>query len=619
MPRLSIFLATIALAALGGCAASPTAMREAAVAPTPRAAARAERIEGVRFTVRTGAAIRGRPLVHAGLLVFGSNDGHVYAVDARSGVERWRRQTGGAVASSAAASGDRLYIASRDGYLYCLAAPDGSVRWRHRFGAELGAQNYWDHLLSSPVVRDGRVYIGGGDGTLVALDAGSGALQWRFDAGARIRSTPAVHGGLVVVGTMAGQVIAVDATSGRERWRFATDGAAHSFADQGNDTTSVFASPTVAGALVTIGGRDGQLYALDLATGKLAWRSTHDGSSWILSTAFDGATVYVGSGSALIVQAADPATGAERWRFRTRGAVFASITIADDTLLFSDLAGVLHAVDRRSGTAQWQFPLGSPSFATPVVADGIVYAASDSGVLVALDVAPTPATALAPARRIVAWEGAKSPAAYGWFRNGVDLAILGQLKGAGYEQMAPAALADFIAAFVAESAPARAPSVVVFADNRIPAALSDASAGPAPIRRYLEAGGKVVLLGPNPVSYRTDEASGELVDIDTTWPERVFGVPHPPPPAANGYYVNRPTAAGARIGLRSSAIAYAAIAVQPGPGFTPLALDEFGHAGAWLQGYGGRPGSGLLQLALPRQQTADLSEAVTAIEYGIGW
>ena len=32
----------------------------------------------------------------------------------------------------------------------------------------------------------------------------------------------------------------------------------------------------------------------------------------------------------------------------------------------------------------------------------------------------------------------KSPAAYGWFRNGVDGAILGQLKGAGYEQVTAA-------------------------------------------------------------------------------------------------------------------------------------------------------------------------------------
>lgn len=623
MPRPFAFF-LIPLALLAGCTTGParTGLAGDGPAASDTAFERADRIDAVLFTFRVGAAIRTRPLVHRGAVYFGSADGNVYAIDAKSGVERWRHATGGAVVSSAAAGDELVYIASRDGQLYCFSASDGTVRWRYRFGAELGAQNYWDHVLSSPTVQGGRVFIGGGDGMLVALDAASGAVRWKFDAGARIRSTPAVAAGLVVVGTMAGHVVAVDAASGQARWSFATDGASHAFADQGNDTTSVFAAPTVAGALVTIGARDGQLYALDLATGKLAWRSTHDGSSWILSTAYDGSTLYVGSGSALIVQAADPATGVERWRFKTRGAVFSSITIARDTLLFSDFAGMLYAVDSRSGASRWQFPLGSRSFATPVVADGIVYAGSDSGVLVALSVAadaaaaPASPTVRAAPRRIVYREGAKSPAAYGWFRNGVDLAILGQLKGIGYEQMDAAALA----AFIATATTSRAPSVVVFADDRIPAELIDTGSGPAPIRRYLESGGKVALLGPNPAIYQTDAKTGELMAIDHAAPEKVFGVRYPEPNIAAGFYVNRPTAAGQAIGLRANAIGF--LAVDPrrqDDRFTALALDEFGKASAWLQGYGGRPGTGLLQLTAARQDAVDLSELEAAIDCGVGW
>jgi outer membrane protein assembly factor BamB len=616
-PALFLLLASLALVA--GCAVAPGPMRDAGAA-NGNVAEGVDRIEGVRFTFRTGGAIRTRPLVHAGSVFFGSADGNVYAIDARSGAERWRHTTGGAVVSSAAASDGSVFIASRDGQLYCFAVADGTVRWRHRFAAELGAQNYWDHVLSSPTLQDGRVYIGGGDGQLVALDAASGALLWRYDVGARIRSTPAVGAGLVVVGTMAGRVVAVDAASGRERWTFATDGAAHTFADKGNDTTSVVAAPTIAGALVTVGARDGHLYALDLATGRLAWRTTHDGSSWILSTAYDGSTLYVGSGSALIVQAADPASGAERWRFKTLGAVFSSITIARDTLLFSDFAGMLYAIDSRTGASRWQYPLGARSFATPTVADGIVYAASDNGVLVALSVARDAAPPPLPApRRIVYWEGAKSPGAFGWFRNGVDLALLGQLKGAGYEQMSAAALAAFMAEAAAGGS-ASAPSVVVFADNKIPAGLADTSAGPAPIRKYLAAGGKVALLGPNPVIYQTDADSGELVAIDHATPEKVFGVRYPEANIAAGFYLNRPTAAGRAMGLQANAIGFLAVdPQQQGDRFTALALDEFGKASAWLQGYGGRRGTGLLQLTAPRQDAADLSELQAAIEFGIGW
>jgi len=611
MPRNHLLLLALALALVSACASPP---RDVAVAAA--SSERAERIDRVLFAFRSDGPIRTTPLVRGGVVYFGSGDGKLYAVDARSGVERWRFASGGPVMSSAAWDAGRVYFASRDDHLYCLDGRSGALLWRHRFAADLGAQNYWDYHLSSPVVVAGRVFIGGGDGHLVALDAASGQVIWSRDLGARIRSTPAVRDGTVVVGTTAGRVVAVDAASGMPRWSFASDGAAHTFADKGNDTTSIVASPTLAGGRLAIGARDGNFYAIDFATGSLAWRTSHDGSSWIPTAAFDGTTIYVGSGSALIVQAVDPASGAERWRFKTKGAIFGGIAIAGETLLFSDFSGTLYAIDRRNGASRWQFPMGGRSLATPVVADGVVYAASDTGVLFALEAAATPTPATTAARRVVYSEGMKSAAAYGWFKNGVDAAVVAQLKGAGYEQLGAAELA----AFIATDAPPSTRSVVVFADNKIPAELTDGAGSAAPIRRYLDRGGKVVLLGPNPVIYKTDRATGELTEIDHTAPLAVFGVRYPEPDIAGGFYASVPTPAGRAIGLRSFAIGYLPVdpAVQDAR-FSALALDEFGKASAWLQGYGGPPGTGLLQLALPRQDTSDLSELLAAIEFGVGW
>lgn len=609
MTRLTFLAATLPL--LTACIAPAEATRPVTANGTGDAAW----VGAIRFTFRTGGPIRSAPAVGAGVVYLGSGDGKLYAIDAKTGAERWRFATGGPVMSSPALAAGRVFASSRDGFLYALAAADGALVWRHRFGAELGMQNYWDYALSSPTLRGDVLYIGGGDGHLYAFDAASGRVRWSFDAGARIRSTPAVAAGLVVVGTMDGRVVAVDSASGVLRWSFATDGAAHAFADKRNDTTSVFASPTIAGERVMVGSRDGNLYALELATGKLAWRSTHDGGSWILSTAFDGRTLYVGSGSALIVQAVDPATGLERWRAKTRGAVFSGIAIAGETLLFSDFSGALSAIDRRSGVLRWRFPLGGRALATPVVADGVVYAASDDGVLFALQTAPAPLPVETQPRRLVYEEGKKSAGAFSWFRSGIAAAVVGQLKAAGYEQPTSAALVELMSTGAASGER----SVVVFADNKIPAELVDTRGGPAPIRRYLERGGKVVLLGPNPVIYKTDAVTGELLDIDTTAPLAVFGIRYPAPNVANGFYASQPTAAGRAMGLRSFSIGYQPIELQQGERFTALALDEFGMASAWLMGYGGPPGTGLLQLSLPRQDVADLAEIQAAIEYGVGW
>ena len=609
----AIRVSMLLLVAIGAGLRVASAADVARVGGAERTADGAAWVERIRFSFQTGGPIRGTPIVYDGVLYVGSGDGFFYAIDATTGVLRWRRGTGGAVVSTAAAGAGSVYFSSRDGRLYSVRATDGALLWSHRFGRDLTPFNYWDYFLSSPTLVGTSVYIGSGDGHAYALDARSGRIRWTFDAGSRIRSTVVVRDGVVVFGTMDGHVYGLRQRDGSPLWKFATAGASKTFADEGNDTTSVFASPAASNGRVAIGGRDGQLYAIDLADGREAWHKTHDGSSWVLSATFDNSMVYSGSGSALFVEAADAATGATRWRFKTRGAVFSSLTVAGPSLLFADFSGTVHAVDKATGQPQWQFPMRGRSLSTPIVVDGTVYCASDSGVLFALAVAPKPPTRVEDARRIVYSEGAAPAGAFGWFQNGVDAALLAQLRAAGYEQLD----ARQLAAFMREQRPESPRSVVVFADNRIPQALADAGDGVAPVRGYLNAGGKVALLGPNPLAYVVDPASGALTDIDFSIPARVFDVRYPELRSIGGYYASSPTAAGKGMGLRSFSVGYPA--VDPDQALTPLALDEYGKASAWLKGYGGAEGSGLLQLALARQELPDIAELRAVIEYGVMW
>jgi eukaryotic-like serine/threonine-protein kinase len=614
LPALAL-CALLASHALAAAIEPPAMFRGDAAGSGVQHAPSAAWIASVRFTFDAGSPIRSSPVVRAGMLYVGASDGTLHALDAASGAPRWRFHAGGAISAAPAVDAAAVYVSSRDGFLRALDVRTGRERWRHRFGAPLGPDDYWDYTLSSPVLADGSLFIGGGDGRVVALDPANGHVRWQADVGARVRSTPAVHDGIVVFGALDGRVRALRERDGAPLWTFATDGAAHRFADAGNDTTSVVASPTIvaddAGGLVAVGGRDGQLYALDLHSGRLRWRLTHDGSSWMLATATDGRTLYVGGGSAAIVQAVDPATGVERWRARMRSAVFASLSLAGDTLLASDFSGDLAALDKASGRRLWTFPLGGRALSTPLVVGNVVYAASDAGVLQALDTAP--AAPAATPRRIVYFEGARSPAAFSWFVGGLDAALFAQLKAAGYEAMD----ADQLLAFMQRQEAGSEPAVVVFADNRFPGALVDTARGIAPIRRFLDAGGKVALLGPNPLAYKADPVTGVVEDVDFGPPQALFDVRFPPPQEAGGYYAVAPTAAGRAAGLRHAGVASAPIDAQPG--VTVLAVDEFGRASAWLRGYGGRPGSGLLQLELPRNEPPDLAELRAVIEHGVSW
>jgi hypothetical protein len=161
--------------------------------------------------------------------------------------------------------------------------------------------------------------------------------------------------------------------------------------------------------------------------------------------------------------------------------------------------------------------------------------------------------------------------------------------------------------------------VVVFCDNKIPGTLADTSAGKALIRRYLDAGGKVALLGPNPLAFRADASTGEVTEIDFAVPARVFGIVYPALRLTGGFYASTPTAAGQRMGLRTRSVSYLAIDAAQDPDISVLALDEYGKAGAWLKRYGGPLGTGLLQLAVPRQDLLDFSEVQAVIEFGVVW
>ncbi len=161
-------------------------------------------------------------------------------------------------------------------------------------------------------------------------------------------------------------------------------------------------------------------------------------------------------------------------------------------------------------------------------------------------------------------------------------------------------------------------SVVVFADNRIPDTAATPPSAAAPIRRYLDAGGKVVVLGANPLAYRADPSTGAVETVDYAVPAAMFDVAFAEAQVVNGYYGYRPTPTGIEWGLAATAgVGFAG--VLPQPGVEILAADEFGRASVWTRSYGGPSGTGLLQLSTPRQQAVDFGDLLAVIERGVRW
>ena len=113
-----------------------------------------------------------------------------YAVE--TGKEKWRFYTAGPVRLAPVAWRDRLYFGSDDGHLYCLNASDGELQWKFRAVPSARKILGNGRLISvwpvrgGPVLADETVYFAAGvwplEGVFVyALDARSGQVEWVND------------------------------------------------------------------------------------------------------------------------------------------------------------------------------------------------------------------------------------------------------------------------------------------------------------------------------------------------------------------------------------------------------------------------------------------------------
>ena len=206
------------------------------------------------------------PAVAHGKVYFGSGDGNVYAIEAKSGVLAWKFATGDVVHASPAVAGNTVYIGSFDGRLYAIDAESGQQKWTFEAGQDPTYHNQVGFQSSTAVV-DGMVYVGCRDAHVYALDAATGRKKWDYPTSKSwVNGTPAVRDGTVYVGTSdTSRFMALDARTGRLKFTY-TAGA------------YIFSSAALAGDLAYFGSHNGRLYAVNAKTGDLAWQFQTEGA-----------------------------------------------------------------------------------------------------------------------------------------------------------------------------------------------------------------------------------------------------------------------------------------------------------------------------------------------------
>lgn len=232
----------------------------------------------------------------------------------------------------------------------------------------------------TPAIADGVVYVGANDGKLRAFNAKNGKRRWSADTGAEILAEPLVHAGKVYTANGLG-IVSAYTTAGKKLWSFFASDA-------------VYSSPVIAEGKVIFGCNDGELYALDAATGKLVWVNK-DATYSIESKPFvaNGKVYYgawdqyircvsVGDGKLIwqrICEGSRVASGAKRYY----SPADAMPVVADGKLMIADRNMMLTILDANTGE-----PAGSASkvAATGISEDGkFVYLRKLDGNLAKID------------------------------------------------------------------------------------------------------------------------------------------------------------------------------------------------------------------------------------------
>ena len=258
------------------------------------------------------------------------------------------------------------------------------VVWRKQIGSG----------LSGPVVAQNRVILFhrvANTEVVEAMDAASGKTQWQytyptayrddfgFDEGPR--AVPVVANGMVYTFGAEGQLHAVDFATGKKVWS--------------EDTMRRFGVPKgffgAAGSpivedgrvIANIGGKNAGIVAFDAKTGKVLWTATEDAASYSSGV---GATI-AGRRTAVFLTrheliGLDPSAGQVRfqrpWRARQAASVNAATPIVNGDFIFVSAeygpgAGVLR-FDGSKLTDVWSSDdVLSNHYATSVFSDGYLY------------------------------------------------------------------------------------------------------------------------------------------------------------------------------------------------------------------------------------------------------
>ena len=191
--------------------------------------------------------------------------------------------------------------------------------------------------------------------------------EWVVTLGKEIKASPVVYKQKVVIGTADGEVFCLT-ISGKILWRFKTE-------------NSVEASALILNNRVYVGDLSGNLYAINLNSGKKIWKFTADnqfmsGANWSVR---NGKTYLLIGNYDYFLYCIDASNGKQVWKYEAKNYLNATPAVENGFAVFGGCDGSLHVVNIGTGKAASVNPLATYVAGSVALDKGIAYVGDYDG------------------------------------------------------------------------------------------------------------------------------------------------------------------------------------------------------------------------------------------------
>jgi outer membrane protein assembly factor BamB len=233
-----------------------------------------------------------------------------------------------------------------------------------------------DGFKASPVVCKNTIVIGSLDGSIYGLTMG-GKLAWKIDTENSIEAPALIVGDLAFVGNLSGDLFAVELNTGKIRWTYKTD-------NQIMGSPNYFSNGI--NKVIIVGSYDYCLHGIDMKSGKGLWK--YEADNFINGTASVYRDMAVFGGCDGMMHLVNAVNGTLKQRIQVATYVAGSVAVENGKAYVGDYDGRFSCLDITTMKTLWAFQnetVKLPFIASPSVSEKKVFIGSRDKYVYCLD------------------------------------------------------------------------------------------------------------------------------------------------------------------------------------------------------------------------------------------